>query len=86
MMDRSTARTGSAITSLSPSTTRQVFARSASSIEPTISRAFATLCSRAGISSAALVALGWVNWGTEKGDCREISAMAPGIVATCSAS
>jgi hypothetical protein len=54
------------------------------SIPRRISRAFATLCSRAEINSALLVALDWVKSGSEKGDCCALSAMAPGTVATCS--
>src|SRR6185503_3020734 len=86
MIDRSTAPTGIAITSRWPSTTCQIFPSEASSSERRILVAVAMLSSSAGTSSAALVALGGANDGSEKGDCCETLATLPGTVATCSAS
>ena len=69
-----------------PSTARQISVSSVSFIADRISDALATLRSSAGSNSEALPGLGWTNCPTWNGDFLDMSAMAPGTVATCSAS
>ena len=84
MSARNSAPTGIAISSRSPSTIRHVLASAASSIPLRICLALARLVSSVSTNCATLVALGCLNWGTGNGEFCDISAIAPGTIATCS--